>query len=83
MSGGVVFLKNVPQLRVSWEKGATSWVVTGDDGIRFYKRKEDKNENETAPGHVNPELWILNEEDLLQKLSLFLTKKTNSIHTSY
>jgi hypothetical protein len=67
-------IRTLDSLNKSWSK-SESWMVWGNDGIRYYVKKS-KCQN---PENVHPDYLIKNKEDLVNKLKDFVKDRTYTV----
>jgi hypothetical protein len=66
--GGIDEIRSKSDLSKSWAD-TKSWVVSGDDGIRYFVRVE---KGETGPTNMDKELFITSKKDLETKFAKYL-----------
>ena len=69
--GGGDEIRNDKDLRKSWND-TKSWVVSGHDGIRYFKRVK---KGETAPTNMDKEYLVTSKKDLENKLKDYVKKR--------
>jgi hypothetical protein len=75
MRGGVGdYITTDKELRRSWVD-TKSWVVSGDDGIRYFKRVK---RGETAPPNMDKEYLVTSKKDLETKLTKYVRGRSGN-----